>query len=182
MADDNSASEKALDLLVHGPLGFALYVRDTVPSFLRVFVTRGRSELAAKRRQVGDQVSSARSVGAFAVNVAGPKVREQLRSVQQLAEQAFTGLIVPSDGSPVAPTEAAATPAREAGGEPAVDPGAKRAAAAALAIPDYDELSASQVVERLEGLGADELAAVRAYEEAHRDRRTILFKIDQLST
>jgi hypothetical protein len=53
---------------------------------------------------------------------------------------------------------------------------------ATLGIPDYDELSASQVVERLDGLQAGELDAVRAYEEAHRARRTILYKIEQLSS
>jgi hypothetical protein len=51
---------------------------------------------------------------------------------------------------------------------------------AALPIPDYDELSASQVVQRLPGLGADELEAIRAYEARGRGRRTILGKIDQL--
>ena len=51
-----------------------------------------------------------------------------------------------------------------------------------LAIPGYDALSASQVVERLAGLSGDELAAVRRYETGHRRRRTILGKIEQLSS
>jgi hypothetical protein len=37
-------------------------------------------------------------------------------------------------------------------------------------------------VERLDGLPASELDAVRAYEEAHRARRTILYKIEQLTS
>ncbi|HWE58005.1 MAG TPA: hypothetical protein VG435_21065 [Acidimicrobiales bacterium] len=49
-----------------------------------------------------------------------------------------------------------------------------------LAIPGYDSLSASQVLQRLPGLSQDELAAVAAYEQAHRGRRTILNRIDQL--
>jgi hypothetical protein len=49
-----------------------------------------------------------------------------------------------------------------------------------LAITDYDSLSASQVVVRLEGLAVDELEAVRAYESAHRGRKTILNKVAQL--
>jgi hypothetical protein len=49
-----------------------------------------------------------------------------------------------------------------------------------LAIPDYDSLSASQVVSRLAGLGPAELDAVRAYEAAKRGRKTILNKIAQL--
>ena len=49
-----------------------------------------------------------------------------------------------------------------------------------LAITGYDSLSASQVVTRLDGLGTDELEAVRAYEIAHRGRKTILNKVAQL--
>jgi hypothetical protein len=51
----------------------------------------------------------------------------------------------------------------------------------ALPIPDYDELSASQVVERLEGLDRESLDAIRRYETEHRGRNTILGKIAQLS-
>ena len=49
-----------------------------------------------------------------------------------------------------------------------------------LPIPDYDELSASQVVERLDGLEHDSLELIRRYEAAHRARNTILGKIAQL--
>ena len=58
---------------------------------------------------------------------------------------------------------------------PAHGPGA-----AELAITDYDSLSASQVVPRLEGLSDAELAAVAEYEATHRGRKTILNKIAQL--
>ena len=68
---------------------------------------------------------------------------------------------------------------------PATAPAADRAATAPsvdeLPIPDYDELSASQVIERLDGLDAASLAAIRAYEAGHRGRNTILGKIAQLS-
>ena len=71
---------------------------------------------------------------------------------------------------------------------PAANPATPTAAPAAdtptvdsLPIPDYDELSASQVVERLAGLDASSLDAVRRYESAHRGRNTILGKIAQLS-
>lgn len=49
-----------------------------------------------------------------------------------------------------------------------------------LAIPGYDSLSASQVVQRLAGLSQDELAAVGEYEAANRGRRTILTRVGQL--
>jgi hypothetical protein len=66
---------------------------------------------------------------------------------------------------PLAPAPAPAMPAGEA---------------SSLAIPGYDALSASQVVQRLAGLATDELEAVRTYEAATRGRRTILNRIAQL--
>jgi hypothetical protein len=91
-----------------------------------------------------------------------------------------TGSAVPSpapspapSSSPV-PTPAPSSPEPETAADltvPEVDE---------LPIPDYDELSASQVVERLEGLDAGALEAVRRYEAAHRGRNTILGKIAQL--
>ena len=49
-----------------------------------------------------------------------------------------------------------------------------------LAIPGYDSLSASQVVQRLAGLNPSELAAIGSYEAAGRGRRTILNRVAQL--
>jgi hypothetical protein len=49
-----------------------------------------------------------------------------------------------------------------------------------LAIPGFDSLSASQVVQRLDGLNRQELVSVRAYESSTRGRRTILNRVDQL--
>ena len=50
----------------------------------------------------------------------------------------------------------------------------------ALPIPDYDELSASQVVERLEGLDATRSTRSAPTRASHRGRNTILGKIAQL--
>jgi len=49
-----------------------------------------------------------------------------------------------------------------------------------LAIPGYDSLSASQVVQRLAGLSHNELIEVREHEQSHRHRRTILNRVEQL--
>lgn len=54
--------------------------------------------------------------------------------------------------------------------------------AADLPIEGYDQLAARQIVDRLSGLTADELDAVGAYERANRHRRTVLGKIDQLTS
>jgi hypothetical protein len=50
-----------------------------------------------------------------------------------------------------------------------------------LAIPGYDTLAASQVVQRLSSLEPDELEAVRRYELGTRGRRTILHRVAQLN-
>jgi hypothetical protein len=72
--------------------------------------------------------------------------------------------------------------------EPDVDPLAPADVAAAAAASDaeglpvdeYESLAASQVVARLVALSPAELRRVRGFEAAHRGRRTVLGKIDQL--
>jgi hypothetical protein len=54
------------------------------------------------------------------------------------------------------------------------------AASADLPIPEYDGLSASQVVSRLSGLSPEELRAIRSYEEGSRGRRSVLVALDRL--
>jgi hypothetical protein len=53
-------------------------------------------------------------------------------------------------------------------------------AAQQLPIDEYESLAASQVVARLPTLTPSELEEVRSFEAAHRGRRTILGRIDQL--
>ncbi len=126
--------------------------------------------------------------GKFAIESEAPKqIAELQKHVQKVAEQ-FTARAAPGKPSsngpatPAAPSTAA-NPAAQTSA-PVVEPPSAAPAhgpgAAELAITDYDSLSASQVVPRLDGLSGDELAAVREYEAAHRGRKTILSKIAQL--
>ncbi len=169
--------EQALELFVYAPLGFALEVRSLLPRF----VERGRG-----------QVALARLIGRYAVGqgstAAGglaAQVTDQAQGVLRLV-----GIGVPGGagvppaprpggrgGEPTATAAPASRPGRlgEGAAPPPVDP-------ATLAIPDYDSLSASQVVPRLDGLTAVELEAVRTYEAATRSRKTILNKIAQLQS
>jgi len=48
-----------------------------------------------------------------------------------------------------------------------------------LPIADYDNLTVSQVEERLEGLTEEQLKIVRQYEVEHKNRRGVLQAIDQ---
>jgi hypothetical protein len=198
VSDDQKTAERAIDLLVYAPVGVALYLRDTVPTFVNLFVSRGRAELGQRRQQAQGQVAQAKAMGEFAVNFGGPKVLERVEKGIAMARKSAEAVLGGGAGESDFPDAAgdAPPPARHAPAEPAAAPSPSAASqaagesttastapkAAALGIPDYDELSASQVVERLDGLQAAELDAVRAYEEAHRSRRTILFKIEQLTS
>jgi hypothetical protein len=198
--DEPSGTDRALELLVYGPIGLAAYLRDTAPSFLRLFVNRGRAVVDGQRKSVESQLGNARAVGEFASVQGAPQVRraveDALASVQGAPQvrravedalataRAYTeeaiaylgGLAAggppPADGPRAAPR--VDTPAFS------VPSSRRHDDAARLAIRDYDELSASQVVERLAGLPRGELDAIRAYEASHRGRKTVLGKIEQL--
>jgi hypothetical protein len=200
---DNGKTDRALDLLVYAPVGVALYLRDTVPTFVNLFVSRGRAELGQRRQQAQDQVAQARAMGEFAVNFGGPKVREHVEKGIALARKSAESVLggagdedrapdtaddepapapAPRPDRAAANSRAASRAAGESTNTSTATTGAPAPVATTLVIPDYDELSASQVVERLDGLPVSELDAVRAYEEAHRARRTILYKIEQLTS
>lgn len=174
MADDNkSPVDQLLDLLVYAPLGLALTARDQLPSLIE----RGRA-------QVNQQTTLAKMMGQYAVKEGEKEIR---RRVEQM------GARPEAEPAPAPPPPATATNGKAAAPEapaaaapatptptPAPAPAEAKPTGDHLAIPGYDTLSASQVVQRLPGLSNDELAAVRAYEEATRGRRTILTKIGQL--
>jgi hypothetical protein len=52
---------------------------------------------------------------------------------------------------------------------------------AGLAIEDYESLAASTIVTLLSSLSREDLENVRRYEQAHRQRRTVLGRIAQLT-
>ncbi|MBM3674325.1 MAG: hypothetical protein FJW88_05110 [Actinobacteria bacterium] len=181
MIPEKKPVERCVDLFVHAPIGIAMFARDTVPTFFKMFVARGQTELDQQRKQAQQQANRYKSVGQLAVKFAGPVVRQQAEQrvgeVRQMADQKINGLLMPRNGNG-SPGGGAPAPRGAPAPEAAVAPPVE---VPALAIPDYDQLSASQVVDRLDGLTPDELAAVRAYESAHRGRNTILGKITQLT-
>lgn len=167
---DRSPVEKAVDLLIHVPLGILVTARDELP------------RLIAKGRQ---EATGARFIGKMAVDMGQ---REAGKVARRMSERlADLGLVpdprrsptgpAPSDAaSPDTTTRAAAPDAPETTpAEPIEGP-----VAASLAIPGYDSLSAPQVVQRLDGLSDAELESVRAYETATRGRKTILSRIAQI--
>jgi hypothetical protein len=143
-----------LDVFVFAPIGFALDARELLPKLAE----RGRN-----------QVALLKVVGQFAVN----KGRADADRILKTKPPAST-VQQPPPATTRTPPAARARPAAAGGAT------AGGAAAHALPINNYDTLSASQIVPRLAGLRPDELARVRAYENAHRRRRTILGRIAQL--
>ena len=122
-------------------------------------------ELVPKLAERGrNQVALLKVVGQFAVN----KGRADADRI--LKQKSPVSTMPPS--APAAPRTPPAARTRT--------PSATTNAAQALPINNYDTLSASQIVPRLAGLRPEELARVRAYENSHRRRRTILGRIAQL--
>jgi len=189
---DDSSTEKAKELLVYGPVGLALFLRDSAPQFLKMFVARGRNEVEQRRKAVGAQIDQVRSLGENAATDGGPEMLRLLSTgiatLREKAEEALTALGVNTDESQESgrdDAELADAPSEpiEAVGWTADAPhsSAVTADVGSLAIPGYDDLSASQVVDRLDGLAAADLQAIRGYETANRARNTILAKIEQLT-
>lgn len=165
------------ELFVYGPLGAVSLARDFLPGFVAMCVSRGRSELADRQEQIEEQIERARQVGQVA-SVAGiPFVERRLEEARTRASGALAGLARRGGAPGAVPSRPEAAPTGNGAGRTATT---SRDEAASLPIPDYDALAAPQVVDRLAGLSADELRAVRDYESAHRGRKTILGRIEQL--
>jgi hypothetical protein len=177
VSEKKTRLEQALDLFVYAPLGLALTAREELPHL----VEKGR-------KQLSEQMTTARVMGEYALSE-GQKDLE--RRTKQMSET-LSGLSrtrrpsAPArpPASPAVPSTAASAPAAPSAFVPAAPaastPSPARPSDDELAIPGYDALSASQVVQRLAGLSTSELEAVRAYESATRGRKTILHRVDQL--
>jgi hypothetical protein len=183
--------EQALDVFVFAPLGFILSARQTIPELAE----KGRQYAAAAKMMGEFAIGQGRDQAEKAVRQAGDQASQTLSVVGNLSgrrpptpaaprpPQAPSPPTPPPTPPPASPPEGASAPAEaetiDHAGNGHVAP---RPTAENLAIPGYDTLSASQVVQRLGGLSADELEAVRAYEESGRKRKTILTRVEQLQS
>jgi len=168
------AVEHALELFVYAPVGLLFEGASLLPHLIE----KGRGH-----------VSMARMVGRFAVR---HRRTEATKKVSKLQDQAagMLGFLGDSVTAAPAPSTGRRGPSTARSAPPRGDRtkegrgGAKEAPVGPrvdrLAIPDYDSLSASQVVNRLAGLSPAELRSVRRYEEVNRGRKTILSKAAQL--
>jgi len=177
VSDNDNPLERAVEILVYAPIGLAMFAKDTVPTFMKMFVARGQTEVTHRRKTAETQAGQYKTIGQMAVKYGGPEVRRQAESaagtVRKRAEETIAAVAAvstpptASNGTKPHATKSAAAPATPMARD--------------LAIPEYDLLSASQVIDRLVGLARPDLLAVQLYETAHRARTTILGKISQLS-
>jgi hypothetical protein len=197
VTESKSTGDRLLEVAVFGPAGLAVTLVEEFPKL----VEKGR-------HRIEGQVHTARLVGQFAVQMGRRQLEQTIAHfggqpdstethADPPAPRADQGGVVARSHEPVsaagagfgvavAPPPAFEPPQREPR-PPWQQPrwlgdgGANgTGSSASLAIPGYDSLSASQVVQRLEGLSSPELEEVRAHEAAHRQRRTILHRVEQL--
>lgn len=173
MTDKKSPRDRLLDLVLYGPAGLAMTAAEEFPKL----VEKGR-------HHVEGQVHTARLVGQVAVQMGRKQIGETVEGLlsRKSTPATFNAPRPPAPATP-APTPTTTpiqtpTPTPRAGTVPNTTNGSM--ASTVLGIPGYDSLSASQVVQRLGGLSAPELQAVQAHELAHRHRRTILNRVEQL--
>lgn len=186
MTDAASPLDRVRDLLIYAPVGLAVTVTEELPRL----VDKGRQRVAG-------QLTLAHLMGELAV----AEGQRQLGRLMKRAAAQLQGVAAPPGATPASPVgavgsgpeanwrvdaSAALRTPTEVAPTAVFSPSPARSTdgvgAPSLAIPGYDLLSASQVVQRLAGLSAEELEEVRLHEAAHRGRKTILNRVSQLQS
>ena len=140
-------------------------VRADVERWVRSFVEAAMAIPGAAVARVGRCLGS--QVGHVTERVAEPM--QLVRSFLELVTGA------PSTGGAAGAPAAAPAASPDASGPDPTAPAVDQ-----LPIDEYESLAASHVVDRLGNLNPAELREVRRFEVAHRARRTVLGRIDQL--
>jgi hypothetical protein len=189
---ENDAVDKALRLFVYAPLGVAAYLRDSAPSLLTVFVARGQREVAGVRRAVEERLGLTEPEPPPAAPL--QRVADGIGRLASQAGSVVVGVARPVVDAASARANGEAMHWRANGAADRVSDASDAqdvahasdtigsSSAAGLPIAEYDGLSATQIIDRLDGLSRGALERIRVYELAHRARRTILATIDQLTS
>jgi ferritin-like metal-binding protein YciE len=154
------AGKTALDLGVYLPLGATVKARDMLLSRERLadeyrsMVERGRETLGQQQERLERVRLEAKERG----REARESMRGQVREIGQRAEKVRKQA-----------TSTARTTAARSGAAPSVED---------LPIARYDDLTAQEVADQLNGLTQEELAELYGYERRHQGRSTILQAIE----
>src|SRR3954447_16181859 len=113
MAEHDNPLERAVELLVYAPIGLAMFAKDTVPTFMKMFIARGETEVTQRRKTAGTQAGQYRTIGQMAVKYGGPEVKRQAEAaagtVRKRAEDTIAGIAAATAAPPGAPTGPAPT-------------------------------------------------------------------------
>src|SRR5204863_9015314 len=127
MTEHKDRIEQTIEMFVYAPIGAGLYLKDMGPTFVNMFVARGRAEIDRRQAQVQQRTTTARSIGQVALTFGVPMVRQRVErevdSARQRA-QSFLGTIGGSEaanGTSPAP-RAEPAPARAVNGAPTPTP------------------------------------------------------------
>jgi len=146
-----SPLERAIDAVLFWPFDLGARAADHLP------------DVTARVR---DQLLFARFIGRLAVQQGNVEIRRRIESATR------------PDPSPAAADPVADLPTEPTTGIPTS--GADAVDAGGLALPDYDQLPAAHIIDKLAGLTRQERDLIESYEAATRGRRTVLGKLERL--
>lgn len=158
-SDVSTGRPTRADLFLFAPLGFVIRATASLPDRLR-----------AGQAEYRKQATTARFVGKMVV---AQKKRARQRPVVAKVMTEPVASQRPEADRPTSKTGEA---------PPVGSPDETRIDANSLSIDGYDTLPARSVMGLLEALSLDELRLIESYEQANRQRATILHRIVQLAT
>jgi ferritin-like metal-binding protein YciE len=168
--------KNAKDEVASEALEIATY--DALEAAANAVGDRDTAELAARHREQEERMLSelraiipslteatvlARVTGRGTYDPSRTGAAEAVRAAGRQMRRARRGASAPATPAPEAPAADATAEAQEA-----------------PPLEGYEKLTAAQVVARLSELSPEQLRAITSYERAHRNRRTVLDRADQL--
>lgn len=158
MPDQRPLIERLLDVVVYAPIGLIGQLQEEVPKFA-----------AEGRQKFENRVQVAKFIGQMSVTYGRQELAKKIAERSQPTPAAPAATTATADGAVAADVTA------QAATTPVATP-----ESAPLPFDGYDTMAAAHIVQQLRRMSGAELAAVEAYEQQHRNRRTVLAKIDQI--
>lgn len=151
MAEQRPLIERVLDVVVYAPIGLLGQLQQEVPKFA-----------AEGREKFGNRVQVAKFIGQMSVTYGRQELARRVAERRASSESAAQARVA----SPDVPSSVAVVPS----------------VTVVVPVPfeGYDTMAASHIVQQMRTMTSREVAAVAAYEASHRNRRTVLAKVDQM--
>jgi hypothetical protein len=132
---------------------------------------RAAEQLPGLADRVRDQLVFARFIGRLAVQQGNVEIRRRISSAAEPA----TSAAEPATSADLSDRE------HDHPTEPGLDTSPiGKIDVVDLALPDYDQLPAAHIIDKLAGLTRSERDLIESYEAATRGRRTVLGKLERL--